>query len=231
MSCIKRFWAPALRQIVIAGIVALLTPMASWANSIAPNICDPGSVCITNDGGTLSGTTSGLSITGSTVTQIGNLQGADLGTFTLSTGSLLTGNLTTGGTFAAGGSITITEGSSTLFSGTFSSPVNWTETGVIVHVSHGHTTYTCGSGGCMYYLDASVTGTYSSSGLMVTGGTIQETLSSRTPFPIGGGSLQLANGSTSLFTPEPSTLGLMGTGFVGIGLVARRKLKAKTNNS
>jgi hypothetical protein len=56
----------------------------------------------------------------------------NLGTVTLTTGALISGTLQMGGTFAAGGSFTITGNGSdglpngTIFSGTFNAPVTWT---------------------------------------------------------------------------------------------------------
>ena len=90
-----------------------------------------------NSGGTLTGTSAGLTLTGSTViavTGYGNLGTVtgNLGTLGFTTGALATGSLQMGGTFAGGGTFTI-DGNGTgglpngvIFSGSFSGPVTWT---------------------------------------------------------------------------------------------------------
>ncbi|MGA7401081.1 MAG: PEP-CTERM sorting domain-containing protein [Candidatus Sulfotelmatobacter sp.] len=212
MSCKTRYWAHAMQLVVVVGVLALLSPLASFAN-----VCNPATVCFANDGGSLVGSNAGLTLTGSTVTQIGNQFGSNLGTYSLSTGSLLSGSLEKGAVFAAGGSVTITEGATVLFTGTFSSPVDLTVLGLNAKGTG------CIKGGCIYTIQGTVSGSFN--GLSVTGATIQETIATKTPWT--GGSIAIENGQTFIVTPEPGTLGLMGTGFVGISLIARRKMKAK----
>jgi len=91
-----------------------------------------------NLGGALTGGSSGLSLSGSSLIAVSGLNGggltvgANLGSVTLSTGALTSGSLLTGGLFGSGGSFTITGSGSNgvpyavLFSGTFTSPVSWT---------------------------------------------------------------------------------------------------------
>jgi hypothetical protein len=219
-------WGLARKQLLAAAALALLAPAAAWANN-TPIVCNPATVCIANDKGTLSGTSSGLTLTGSVVTQIGDKFGTNLGTLSLSTGALASGSLMQGGTFAAGGSIQITEGSAVLFSGTFSNPVNWTVTGLMSKIVNHKTVYFCSaSTGCVYVLSGTMTGTYGPNGLPVSGATIQQTLTTKKPFT--GGALTIENGSTFIVTPEPSTLSLMGTGLLGLaGLVKRRLVRNK----
>jgi hypothetical protein len=118
-----------MKRIVLMAVLALALPLAAFA----------GDVDFTNTGGTLTGTSAGLTLTGSELTVVdglgglGVVSGGNLGALTFSTGALTSGNLTTGATFAAGGSFTIT-GNGTggiptgvIFSGSFSGPVTWTE--------------------------------------------------------------------------------------------------------
>lgn len=225
MSRKLRFFGAPVTHILAVATISLLTPIASWAGSTHhPDlVCNPRTVCVANDQGTLSGSNSGLTLTGSTVTQIGDFFGTDLGTLTLSTGSLTSGSLETGGTFAGGGTFTITQGSAVLFSGNFSGPVTWTAEN-LTYNKQGVVTG-CGKGGCIYILAGTVSGMYGPGGLPVTGGTVQQTINTSHPF--NGGTLTIENGSTFLVTPEPSTLGLMGTGFLGLGMIAKRKFKNK----
>ena len=76
------------KQVLVMAAVSLLLPAAALANGIKPSICLAGEVCVANDQGTISGNSNGLTLTGSVVTQIGNLQGSNLGSLTLTHGRL-----------------------------------------------------------------------------------------------------------------------------------------------
>jgi PEP-CTERM motif len=231
MSCETRIVRGSAGRLLGAGAMvalALLIPVAAMADTL----CQPASVCVTNNLGTLAGTTSGLTLTGSVVTEIGSFQGASLGSLTFSTGALLSGSLAgPAATFAggAGSSFVIMENTSsftgTLFSGTFSGPVNWTVTGDKLN-SHG-VVIGCMGGGCVYTLSGSLTGTWSN-GITYDGATTQLTFSSKKPF---SGSIPLSQGNTFVVTPEPGTLALMGTGFLAIGLIGKWTLKSKGNTN
>ena len=131
------------------------------------------SVDYTNSGGTLAGSNSGLTLTGSTLVAVNGFNGGgliignDLGGVSLSTGALMSGSLQTGGTFAAGGSFAITGNGSngipngTLFSGTFDGPVTWT----LVALANGTHNYT---------LSGTLSGT-TNTGLSTVGVTVQLT--------------------------------------------------------
>ena len=121
-----------MKKLILLAVLALALPTAVFASS---------NIDYTNSGGTLAGSSSGLSLNGSTLIAInsgsGLVTGSNLGSVSFQTGSLLSGSLQTGGTFAAGGSFTVTDSSNaTLFSGTFSGPVTWTMSSEMTKVSH-----------------------------------------------------------------------------------------------
>src|SRR5438477_6081713 len=108
--------------------IFLLVPVAAFADS---------SVDFGNSGGTLAAANQGLALTGSSLDLVNGLDGlgkvtGNLGTVEFSTGALTSGSFNMGGTFAAGGSFTVTGNGTNgipngvIFSGTFSGPVAWT---------------------------------------------------------------------------------------------------------
>jgi len=201
------------KKLLLLAVLALALPIAAFANS---------DVDFTNSGGMLSGTNSGLSLTGSALIAVNGLNGgglitgSNLGSVTFTTGALASGSLQMGGTFAAGGSFTITGNGTngvpngTLFTGTFSGPVTWS----LVTLANGTHNYT---------LTGILTGT-TGSGFSTNGVTVQLTINTGKGF--FNGSAQISSGDTNIVVPEPGTLTLLGTGLISLAGAARRKLKA-----
>ena len=202
-----------MKRIALLALLALALPLAAFANSID----------VTNSGGTLAGSTGGMTLTGSLLIAVNGLNGLgmvtgnNLGSVSFSTGALMSGgSLQMGGTFAAGGAFTITGNGSkglpnaTIFSGTFSGPVTWT----LVTLANGTHNYT---------LTGAVSGTLGSS-FHTDGVTVQLTINSGRGF--FNGMTNISSGDTSVSVPEPGTLGLLGTGLVGIAGAMHRKFKS-----
>jgi hypothetical protein len=192
-------------------LASLMIPAASFADS---------SVDFSNIGGNLTGSSSGMSLSGSTlvaITGFGGMVTGDLGTVSFSTGALSGGSLQMGGTFAAGGSFTISGNGSngvpsgTLFSGSFSGPSTWALT-------------TLANGTHSYTLTGTLIGT--ADGTPVVGVTVQLTINTGKEF--FSGSTSISGGDTTIVgsVPEPSTVTMLGTGVVGLLGMLRRKLRA-----
>ncbi|MBZ5720124.1 MAG: PEP-CTERM sorting domain-containing protein [Acidobacteriia bacterium] len=199
-----------IKKTVFLAILALALPLAAFAGS---------SIDFTNSGGTLAGTNSGLTLTGSTLIAVNGLGGGglitgnNLGSVNFSTGALSSGSLQMGGTFAAGGTFSITGNGTSgvpngvIFSGTFSGPVTWT----LVTLANGTHNYT---------LTGALSGTMGGG----NGVTVQLTVNTGKGF--FNGSTGISSGDTNIVVPEPGTLSLLGTGLVGIAGLVRRKLKS-----
>ncbi|MFY9643573.1 MAG: PEP-CTERM sorting domain-containing protein [Terriglobales bacterium] len=197
------------RITIILGLLALLLPMAAWADGID----------LTNQGGTITFTDAGVVSAGSELMSFNGIQaprGHSLGSVSFSTGAFTGASLWTGGTFSSVGSSFIIKGvgnfgqpKGVIFDGAFFGPISWT---VISH------------SGASYVFDLSG----KISGMLWTGrevsGTTSQTIYAYTdqwPTDHKGG---IHLGQSQLTVPEPGTLGLLGTGLMAIAGTVRRKL-------
>jgi hypothetical protein len=172
-----------------------------------------------NLGGTLSATTAGMSLSGSTLVAVSGLNGGglitgDLGTVSFSTGPMVNGSLQMGGTFNDG-TFTVASngfgqlGNGVVFSGSFNGPVTW----ILVTLANGTHNYV---------LTGVLSGTIG--GVNVEGVSVQLTIN--TGKGLFNGSTTLGSGDTSLSptsVPEPPALGLFGIGIFGLAAAVRRK--------
>lgn len=199
-----------MRRVLVLALLALALPMAAWADGID----------LVNLHGSISITNAGISSVGSQLHSYNGIvaaPGHSLGTVSFSTGALLTGSILSGGTFSDVGSSFVVIGKGpqvphkgTIFSGAFVGPVAWT----LVASSGQSLTYT---------LSGAIQGTLWN-GRFVTGSTTQTIYSVKGQISQGIGHIRA--GGTILPSPEPGTLGLLGTGLVAIAGMLRRKFAA-----
>ena len=197
-------------------LLALALPISMFANSVD----------FVNGGGTLTGSSAGLNLTGSTLifakgpslTLMGNL-----GTVTFSTGALSIGSLQTGGTLAGGGSFVIT-GNGTggipngvIFNGSFAGPSVWS----VITLANGTHEYT---------LTGTLTGTWFT-GATVNGATVALIVNVGMGLFNGSATLSsqdtqvLGSGLRLITTPEPTSISLFGAGLISFAGLLRRRYK------
>ena len=198
----------------VLAFLVLILPTSVWANSVTWQ----------NVGGQITASGNVLSLSGSTMSGLTPSSTSSSGlsgdNFSFTTGPLVSGTLSGGGTFAAGGSITIS-GSGTngiplgvVFHGTFTGSTSWTATWN-QNAGPNH------DGRWYYSLSGSFAGTLSN-GQHVSGKVTENT------FDVPGGkafdsSVDLNGGVLNISVPEPETLSLMWTGLLAIGAFVKRQ--------
>ncbi len=200
-----------MKRVALMALLALALPLSAFAGS---------SVDFTNSGGVLTGSASGLSLNGSELIAVNGLDGlglitGGLGSVSFTTGALISGNLQMGGEFAGGGSFVITGNGTNgipngvIFDASFSGPVTWT---LVTLANRTHN----------YTLTGAISGTWPGGGTGY-GATVQLTINTGKGY--FNGQTNISSGDTNVTTvPEPGTLGLLGTGLIGLAGALRRKV-------
>lgn len=187
---------------------------------ILPIVARADTITLTNQYGTVTILDSGITSKGSELISFNGIQapkGHAMGSVSWGTGALVSGDIWNGGTFSSVGSFfdvigvgKYGEPKGPIFTGSFVGDITWTLIGNPSKYLY------------IYQLSGAIAGQIWN-GVNVTG-TTQQTIYTRRNQEIidHKGSIKL--GATTIVTPEPGTLGLLGMGLVAIAGLFRRKL-------
>jgi len=219
-----------MKRVLILALLALGLPIAAWANTISFTNQN-GELGISGMAGTGGMGTIGLSTITSTGSQLLSWAyttapaGHSLGVVSFTTGALATGSLRYGGTFDGGEGVStfdvmgvgkwaknLTRSKTTpvaIFTGWFVGPIDWTLTSAP------------GKKNLTYVLSGEIFGQLWN-GRDVYGTATENIYTVNGQLTQGIGHISMSKSTVTV--PEPGTLGLLGTGLVGIAGVFRRKM-------
>ena len=201
-----------MKRALWIAVLTLMLPVAAWSDAFD----------LVNKFGSISISNAGIVSHGSQLKQFNSVvatPGHALGAVTFSTGALLSGDIWSGGTFSDIGSsfVVIGKGSQVphkglIFNGAFVGPISWT---LVAQKGQSRT----------YQLTGSIAGTVWN-GHFVTGSTTQAIYSRNGQISLVIGHVRI--GLPGVSTPEPGTLGLLGTGILAVIRRYRSRVPIRT---